>query len=56
MDDPIIDEIYETRCRISAEFGHDPKRLVEHYMELEKTRYRDRMLKPPPPNSNPERQ
>jgi len=34
--DPLIDEIREIRRKISAEFGHDPRRLVEHYMELEK--------------------
>ncbi len=26
-----IKEIRETRKRISARFGHDPKRLVEYY-------------------------
>lgn len=34
--DPLIDEIREIRHRISEECGHDPRRLVEHYKELEK--------------------
>lgn len=34
--DPTIDRIREVRSKISAEFGHDPKRLLEHYAELEK--------------------
>ena len=33
-DEP-IDEVRETRRRISAKFGHDPQRLVEHYKKLE---------------------
>ena len=34
--DPAIDEIREVRRKISAEFGHDPRRLMAHYVELEK--------------------
>jgi hypothetical protein len=34
--DPAIDEIRETRRKISAEFGHDPRRLMAHYAEYEK--------------------
>ena len=34
--DPIIAEVRRARHRISAEFGHDVRRLCEHYMELEK--------------------
>lgn len=45
-DDPAIEEIRDTRRRISEEFGHDTRALVEHYRELEK-RYADRMLDPP---------
>jgi hypothetical protein len=33
--DPAIDEIREIRRKISAEFGHDPRRLMQHYMEME---------------------
>jgi hypothetical protein len=41
--DPVIDEIRETRHRISARFDHDPSRLVAYYMELQK-RYQDRLI------------
>jgi hypothetical protein len=34
--DPLIDEIHEIRRQISAEFGHDPRRLIAHYMEMER--------------------
>lgn len=34
--DPAIDEIYEVRRKISAEFGDDPRRLMAHYAEYEK--------------------
>ena len=34
--DPLIDEIRTTRRKISAEFGHDPRRLVAHYMEMDR--------------------
>ena len=34
--DEEIDRIREVRHRISEEFGHDPYRLVAHYMELQK--------------------
>lgn len=45
-DDPAIEQIREVRHRISAEFGHDTKRLIDHYRELEK-KYADRLVKPP---------
>lgn len=35
-EDPIIGEVRRARHRISAEFGHDVRRLCEHYMELER--------------------
>ena len=41
--DPVIDEVREVRHRISASFGHDPSRLVAHYIELQK-RYLDRLI------------
>ncbi|CAN2042102.1 conserved hypothetical protein [Candidatus Magnetomoraceae bacterium gMMP-15] len=31
-----IKEIRETRKKISARFGHDPKRLVDYYKEKQK--------------------
>lgn len=33
--DPIVDPVREARHQISERFGHDPKRLVEHYMQLD---------------------
>jgi hypothetical protein len=35
QDDPVIDEIREVRHRISAQFGHDPAKLVAHYMQMQ---------------------
>jgi hypothetical protein len=35
-DDPTIAGIRETRHHISEEFGHDPQRIVEYYIELQK--------------------
>jgi hypothetical protein len=35
QDDPAIASIREVRHRISAQFDHDPKKLVEHYMRLQ---------------------
>lgn len=32
----ILAEVRRVRHEISAKFGHDPKRLVEHYMEMQK--------------------
>ena len=34
--DPVIDRIREVRLRISEEHDHDPQKLVDHYIELEK--------------------
>lgn len=44
--DPVIDEIRQVRHEISARFDHDPRRLVEHYLELQQ-RYEDRLVKAP---------
>ena len=46
--DPMIDEIRAIRRKISAEHGHDPKRLVEHYMEFQQ-QFADRLVAPPEP-------
>lgn len=35
-EDPVIDEVREVRHRISERLGHDPKRLVQHYIELQR--------------------
>ncbi|HSS65717.1 MAG TPA: hypothetical protein VLS27_14900 [Gammaproteobacteria bacterium] len=46
-DDP-IDRTRRARHEISARFGDDPRRLVEHYMELQK-RHGDRLIEHPAP-------
>lgn len=33
--DPAIDRIRKVRGEISKKFGHDPKKLVAHYMAIE---------------------
>ena len=43
LSDPVIDEIRAVRSRISAQFDHDPKKLVQYYMELQK-RHADRLV------------
>lgn len=35
MADPTLDRIRRVRHEISAEFGHDPHRLVEHYLAIQ---------------------
>ena len=35
-DDQVISEIRRVRHQISAQVGHDVRRLGEHYMELER--------------------
>ena len=42
--DPTIDEICAVRHHISEQFGHDPKKLCEHYMELQE-RHCDRLVR-----------
>jgi hypothetical protein len=44
--DPTIARIREVRHRISEKCGHDPKRLVEYYMKLQKEKYADRLVRP----------
>jgi hypothetical protein len=34
--DPAIEQIREVRHRISEEHGHDPQKLVDYYVELQK--------------------
>jgi hypothetical protein len=43
LSDPVIDEIRAVRWQISAQCDHDPDKLVEYYMELQK-RHADRMI------------
>lgn len=44
-EDEGIRAVREVREKISAEFGNDPEKLVEHYLEQQE-RYRDRLLRP----------
>jgi thymidylate kinase len=41
--EPTLVRIRQARQRISAKYGHDPEKLVEHYMELQK-KYQDRLI------------
>ncbi|HEU0300330.1 MAG TPA: hypothetical protein VFR37_12765 [Longimicrobium sp.] len=43
--DEVIEEVREIRRRISERFDHDPVRLVEFYMEVQKE-YADRLVDP----------
>lgn len=43
--DPTLDRIRQVRREISAEFDHDPQKLVEYYMRLQE-RHRDRLVRP----------
>ena len=40
-DDPVINRVRKARKAISERFGHDPKKLVNHYIELEKKRKKE---------------
>lgn len=40
--DPAIEEIRRVRHEISARFNHDPRRLIEYYIKLQK-RHQDRI-------------
>lgn len=48
--DPPIDEVRAVRHRISEECGHDPKQLLERYLELQ-LRYAERLLRSPAPDA-----
>lgn len=43
--DEVIEEVREIRCRISERFDHDPVKLVDYYMEVQK-QYADRLVDP----------
>lgn len=43
-----IDQIRRVRHEISEKFDHDPRKLVEHYMELQK-RHEERLITSPGP-------
>ncbi len=40
-----LERVREARHRISERFDHDPKRLIEHYIELQQ-KYKDRLVGP----------
>jgi hypothetical protein len=44
--DPVIEEVWEVRRRISARVNHDPARLVQYYIELQR-RYEGRIISAP---------
>jgi hypothetical protein len=41
--DEAIEEVRDIRRQISARFDHDPVKLVEHYIQLQK-RHGDRLI------------
>jgi hypothetical protein len=43
--DSALDRVSEVRHKISAQFGHDTRRLIDHYIEMQK-KYADRLEKP----------
>lgn len=45
--DVALEEIRAVRHKISKQFGHDTRALLDHYRELEE-KYRDRLLPPTP--------
>ena len=44
--DLTITQIREIRHQISERFNHDPKKIVEYYIEMQK-KYKDRLLDEP---------
>ena len=42
-DDPTIERIRKTRRLISEKYDHDPKKIVDYYMKLQK-KYASRFL------------
>jgi hypothetical protein len=46
QDDPLVDQIREIRHQISAEFGHDPEKVLAYYMEFEEKLLRERGIHP----------
>ena len=41
--DPTMDEVREARRRISERHGHDPRKVVAYYMQLQK-KYQERLV------------
>lgn len=54
-DDPTIQAVRDARRRISAMVGHDPRKLVEYYRQLQE-RHHDRLAAQPhqPPETGGE--
>ena len=52
--DPTIDAIREVRHQISASVGHDPRKLVEHYRQLQE-KHRDRIVSRNVENGEPDK-
>ena len=52
-DDPTIQAVRDARRRISKTVGHDPRKLVEHYRQLQE-RHRDRLVSQPSPEAGTE--
>jgi hypothetical protein len=46
--DPTLERIRRVRHEISAEFNHDPHKLVEYYMRLQE-RHGGRLVRPASP-------
>jgi len=46
MSDPTLDAIRAARKSISAEFAHDPARLLKHYQELQ-AQFQGRVIRGP---------
>jgi hypothetical protein len=49
--DPTLDRIRQVRHEISAEFDHDPAKVVEYYMRLQEER-RNRSSEAPPQSAD----
>jgi hypothetical protein len=45
-DDPTIKAVRDARHRISESVDHDPRKLVEHYRQMQK-RHQDRLVSRP---------
>jgi hypothetical protein len=43
--DSALDHVRDVRHKISAQFGHDTRRLIDHYIEMQK-KYAHRFEKP----------
>lgn len=43
QDKGALEQVREARMKISKQFDHDPKKLVEYYIELQKN-YEDRLV------------